>query len=293
MRERQKIKRSGSRLLVLLFMVLLGVGAWFFLGQGGESRAQDQNAAQEVTAASQEVPEREAARGIKVLVLNYHKIDSKHHSLSVRPADFESQLKYLSDHGYHSITPQELYEGLAGTATLPENPVLITFDDGYRDNYTNAFPLLKKYGFKATIFVVTSFLDKKSQYLTWAQAREMEANGISIQSHTVTHRSMTDLSDEELRIELVESKRKAEEELGHPVDYIAYPTGTYNLHIAEMVKEAGYKAAFTIKYGNVDEASNIYALERVPVFHTANTNRDFLERINYTPIFEKFGWSKS
>ena len=89
MREQQKIKRSGSRLLVLLFMVLLGVGAWFFLGQGGESRAQDQNAVQEVTAASQEVPEREAARGIKVLVLNYHKIDSKHHSLSVRPADFE------------------------------------------------------------------------------------------------------------------------------------------------------------------------------------------------------------
>ena len=74
---------------------------------------------------------------------------------------------------------------------------------------------------------------------------------------------------------------------------MAYPTGTYNLHIAKLVQEAGYKAAFTIKYGNVDKASNIYALERVPVFHTEDTNKSFLERIRYTPIFERFGWIKS
>ena len=287
MQERQEKKSFGGKWLVLLLLLVLGAGLWLFLGQERESEAQVN-----VPVQAARVPET-AAGGIKVLVLNYHKIDSKHHSLSVLPGDFESQLKYLSDHGYHSISPDELFEGLAGTGALPENPVLITFDDGYKDNYTTAFPLLKKYGFKATIFVVTSFLGQKSQYFTWEQAREMEKEGISIQSHTATHRSMTDLSDEQLRAELVESKKKAEEELGHPVEYMAYPTGTYNLHIAEMVKEAGYKAAFTIKYGNVDEASNIYALERVPVFHTANTNKDFLERIRYTPIFEKFGWTKS
>ena len=121
----------------------------------------------------------------------------------------------------------------------------------------------------------------------------MDENGISIQSHTVDHKSMTDLTDDELRTELVDSKKKIEKELGHSVDYMAYPTGTYNLHIAELVKEAGYKAAFTIKYGNVDKASNIYALERVPVFHTEDTNKSFLERIRYTPIFERFGWIKS
>ena len=122
----------------------------------------------------------------------------------------------------------------------------------------------------------------------------MEEDGtISIQSHTVDHKSMTDLSDEQLRTELVDSKKQAEKELGHPVDFMAYPTGTYNLHIAELVKEAGYKAAFTIKYGNVDKASNIFALERVPIFHTENTNKDFIERIRYVPIFERFGWIKS
>lgn len=235
----------------------------------------------------------DSENGTKVMVLNYHKVDNTFISLAVRPDDFEAQMKYLSDNGYHTISPDELYDSLAGTGELPENPVLITFDDGYEDNYTNAYPILKKYGFKATIFVITSFLGKDKNYMTWDQARELDANGISIESHTVDHKSMTDLTDEQLRMELVESKKKAEKELGHSVEYMAYPTGTYNLHIAEMVKEAGYKAAFTIKYGNVDKASNIYALERVPIFHTEDTNKDFLERIRYTPIFERFGWIKS
>lgn len=235
----------------------------------------------------------DSENGTKVMVLNYHKIDNTFISLAVRPDDFEAQMKYLSENGYHTISPDELYDSLAGTGELPENPVLITFDDGYVDNYTNAYPILKKYGFKATIFVITSFLGKDKNYMTWDQARELDANGISIESHTVDHKSMTDLTDEQLRMELVESKKKAEKELGHPVEYMAYPTGTYNLHIAEMVKEAGYKAAFTIKYGDVDKASNIYALERVPIFHTEDTNKDFLERIRYTPIFERFGWIKS
>ncbi|MBR2215422.1 MAG: polysaccharide deacetylase family protein [Selenomonadaceae bacterium] len=235
----------------------------------------------------------ERVAGEKVLILNYHKVDEAHISLSVHPADFAAQMAYLERHGYNTISPDELYDSLAGSKRLPTNPVLITFDDGYADNYANAYPILKEHGFKATIFVVSSFVGKYRHYLTWEQAREMEQNGISIQSHTATHRSMTDLSDDQLRAELTESKQKIEAELGHPVDYIAYPTGTYNLHIAQMVKEAGYKAAFTIKYGNVDQASNIYALERVPVFHTEDTNKSFKERLHYVPLFESQGWVKN
>ena len=235
----------------------------------------------------------ETAAGYKILVLNYHKVDNMNISLSVLPKDFDWQMKYLHDHGYNTITPDELYKALTEGGPLPDNPVLITFDDGYRDNYKNAYPILKKYDFKATIFVISSFLGVYPNYITWDQAREMDADNISIQSHTVDHKSMTDLSDDELRTELVDSKKKIEKELGHQIDYMAYPTGTYNLHIAKLVQEAGYKAAFTIKYGNVDKASNIYALERVPVFHTEDTNKSFLERIRYTPIFERFGWIKS
>ena len=78
----------------------------------------------------------DSENGTKVLILNYHKIDDTFIALAVRPEDFDAQMKYLSEHGYHTITPAELYDSLAGNAELPENPVLITFDDGYEDNYT-------------------------------------------------------------------------------------------------------------------------------------------------------------
>ena len=228
-----------------------------------------------------------------VLVLNYHKVANMHHSLAIRPADFEEQLLYLKKAGYQTITPAELAANIENGTPLPEKPLLITFDDGYEDNYQNAYPLLKKYGFKATIFVVTGFMDKNPQYLTWKQAKELEANGISIESHTVTHRSMTELNYEQLKKELVDSKKDIEDHLQKKVLFIAYPTGTYNLQIAEMVKEAGYTGAFTIKYGNVDSGSNIYAMERMPVFQTEHTYKSFRERLQYLPSFTDLSWKKN
>ncbi|MFA6850169.1 MAG: polysaccharide deacetylase family protein [Selenomonadaceae bacterium] len=237
---------------------------------------------------------KECTNGTKVVVLNYHKIDNMNISLSVLPKDFDQQMAYLKKNNYHTITPNELYDSLNNGTELPENPVILTFDDGYRDNYTYAYPILKKYGFKGTIFVITSFMDVQPNYITWEQAKEMEADGtIDIESHTVDHKSMTGLSDDQLRDELVLSKREIEQRLGKQVNFMAYPTGTYNLHIAQFVKEAGYKGAFTIKYGNVDKASNVYALERVPIFHTADTFKSFCERLQYIPVFERLGWIKS
>lgn len=266
----------GKRLLLLFFLILLP----FLLASPHRLTAR---------------PGLDSVNGPKVIVLNYHKIDNMHISLSVKPEDFERQMKYLAEHNFRSITPQELYAALVGGAELPENPVLITFDDGYMDNYTNAYPILKKYGLKATIFVITGFLDRAQPgYFTWGQAAEMEASGlINIESHTVTHTSLTDLTEEQVKMELERSKNDIERRLGKQVDFLAYPTGTYNLHIAALVKEAGYKGAFTVKYGNVDRASNVFAIERVPVFHTENTYRSFLERLQYIPIFERLGWIKS
>ena len=230
--------------------------------------------------------------GPKVTVLNYHKIDRQFSSLSVRPEDFEAQMAFLEENGYHSITPDDLYRALTERADLPPNPVLITFDDGYEDNYTAAYPILKRHGMKATIFVVAGFPGTHPGYLTWDQMREMEQNGISIQSHTMNHRALEELDDDQIRAELADSKQRLEEKLGHPIQYLAYPTGTYNLHIAGLAKEAGYDAAFTVKYGNVDLGSNVYALERMPVFHTENTMKSFYERLDYRPLMEKFGWTK-
>lgn len=233
----------------------------------------------------------EIAAGPKILVLNYHQVANTFNPLAILPNDFSTQMAYLINNGYIPITPDELDAGLSGELTLPEKPVLITFDDGYIDNYTNAFPILKGYGIRATIFVVPAFVGKKN-YLTWEQLGEMVQNGISVQSHTLNHTKLEELPDDEIRSELLNSKIVLEENLGVTVNYLAYPTGTYNLHIAGIAKDVGYKGAYTIKYGGVDLGSNMYALERVPIFQTENTMKDFYSRIEYRQSFEEFGWTK-
>ena len=204
-------------------------------------------------------------------------------------------VEFLAQNGYHTITPHELYMAFTDNGPLPNNPVLITFDDGYDDNYTNAFPILKKYGLQATIFVITSLMDQNYPgYLTWGHAAEMEASGIvTIESHTVSHGSLTDLTDEQIRHELTDAKHEIEQRLGKEVEFLAYPTGAYNLHIASLVKEAGYKGAFTVRNGNMDSATNLYAIERVPIFQTSDTCASFLERLKFLPLFERIGWKKN
>ena len=234
----------------------------------------------------------EISSGPKVLVLNYHQIGNNFTPLCVPTQIFDEQMAYLKDNGYITITPEELYEGITGNLVLPERPVIITFDDGYVDNYTNALPVLKKYAMRATIFIVPGFTNNNPNYLTWDQLKEMEKNGFSVQSHTLNHRALEELPDDEIRAELLNSKLLLEKNLGHSVDFLAYPTGTYNLHIAGIAKDVGYKAAYTIKYGNVDKGSNIYALERVPIFQTENTMKNFFERIEFRQSFESFGWIK-
>lgn len=227
-----------------------------------------------------------------IIVLNYHKIDNMNISLSVTPSDFDRQMKYLKDNHYNIITPDMLYNHLTKGTALPAKPVLITFDDGYEDNYKNAYPILKKYGFTATIFVVTGLVGKYPNYLTWAQCRELKKEGFFIESHTVSHKSLTELTSEQIKAEVVQSKKTLDEKLHQNTYYFAYPTGTYNLYIAQILKDAGYRGAFTIKYGTVDNSSNLFALERVPVFHTGNTFHSFYQRLLYLPVFEKLGWVK-
>lgn len=239
---------------------------------------------EEITAISE---------GPKILVLNYHQVANNPNSLAVQISDFDTQMKFLAESGCITITPDELYAGLNGEIELPPKPVLITFDDGYTDNYTNAFPILKRYNLRATIFVIPAFTSVYPNYMTWEQLKEMEANGITIESHTLTHPKLEELPDDEIRNELLNSKNLLEENLGHPVEFLAYPTGTYNLHIAGIAQDIGYKGAFTIKYGVVDKGSNFFALERVPIFNTAqNTMKDFYERIAWRQSFEEFGWIK-
>lgn len=228
-----------------------------------------------------------------VPVLNYHKVDTLNHALSVSPQEFEEQMEYLSKNEYNTITPDQLMAYLKHGKELPSKPIMITFDDGYLDNYTNAYPIMKKYGFTATIFVVTNLVGHDPRFINWEQAREMQNNGIVFGSHTVNHQSLTSLTAEEVTSELTQSREEIIRQLGKVPKYFAYPTGTYSPVIKDLVRKAGYKAAFTIEYGQVGADSDLYALERIPIFKGQKTFRSFFIRLNGAPILEGLGIVKS
>lgn len=222
-------------------------------------------------------------------VLNYHKVDDYYHALSISPEEFEEQIKYLYENGYHTITPDNLIASIKYGTALPEKPILITFDDGYADNYQNAYPILKKYNFTATIFVVTNLVGHDANFITWEQAREMQDNGFVFGSHTVNHIPLTDLATDQIETELTQSRDEMVRQLGAVPRYFAYPTGAYNLQVEDIVRKTGYTAAFTIRYGQASPQSDLYAIERIPIFKCQQTFRSFFIRLNGASILERFG----
>ena len=200
-------------------------------------------------------------------ILNYHQInDVDENMLTVSTTEFETQMAWLEGNGYQTITVSELLDFLEGKGSLPERPVLITFDDGYIDNYQCAFPILKKHNMKACIFLISEYVSLYPNYLTWEQLAEMQASGIEFGSHTVDHNVLTELSPNSVNHELADSKNLLEKRLGRRIDVLAYPCGYTNEYIKSRVNASGYRAAFTVNLGNVHTGDDLYALNRVPIF---------------------------
>ena len=211
---------------------------------------------------------RDTATGIPVL--NYHQINDKdHNALTVPVADFEREMAYLKADGYTSITPEQLSDHLKYGKPLPEKPVMITFDDGYRDNYTNAFPILQKYGFTASIFLVSDFMNRFDNYLTWEQVQEMSEAGINMESHTLSHVELAGLSHDELYKQLIGGKLATEWKTLKFVKYMAYPCGNMDVAAMTAVKDCGYEGGFTVRYDLVHPWDDAYEMPRVPIFGNA------------------------
>ncbi len=159
--------------------------------------------------------------------------------LFVREDDFEKQLMEIQNRGfdtYFADEPQKA-DGKSG--------VVLTFDDGYADNYTTVFPLLKKYNMKATIFVVTDMIGTDG-HLTAEQIKEMSESGlVRFGSHTASHKKLDSLSEYEIRNELTRSKEALEEVTGSPVTVLAYPNGIYTEKVEQIATSVGYKLAYT------------------------------------------------
>jgi len=226
---------------------------------------------------------------ISVPILNYHMVSDLNIPLSLSAENFDQQMKYIYDNGYTTITPDQLMANMKYGKPLPEKPVMITFDDGYLDNYTTAYPILKKYGQKAVFFLITANIGVDHRFMNWQQAREMSDNGMIMQSHTVNHVNLKKISTEAASQELADSKRIIEENLGRPVRYLAYPEGGVNKSTAQLAKDAGYRGAFSVRFGEASADSNFYAIERIPIFGSSKTYRSFFLRLNAAPVLERFG----
>ena len=236
-------------------------------------------------------------------VANYHQVNNKYQTvLTMKPEDFEEQMKYLHDNDYHAISQKQFDDYMTGRGTLPDRPILITFDDGYIDNYEEAYPIMKKYGMRGTIFLITSLVNTP-RYLTWAQIQEMSQNGIEFGSHTVSHKPLTSFDRDGVRRELRESKAILEKKLGRPCPLIAFPEGKFNDMVMEETKAAGYKYGFTVDTGRVFPWDDPYDLERVPFFEGPRSFDHFRFRLTFSAFssllwkthktLERMDWSKS
>jgi peptidoglycan/xylan/chitin deacetylase (PgdA/CDA1 family) len=223
---------------------------------------------------------RRLGRRPQLRILMYHSISNiPGHLHSVSPAAFDEQMQFLTA-TTHVVPLEESIEFLRGEKALPANPIVITFDDGLLDNYTTAYPILKKYNLPATMFFVTKWIRPAAtsqskedpstgrRKMTWEQIRDMAANGITIGAHTVSHHSLTKLTPDEVRYELAESKRQLEQHLGKPVKFFAYPYGTprdLNQEVMRLVAETGYICATTSLSGVSVGSANLYALRRTEI----------------------------
>jgi len=225
------------------------------------------------------------ARSLRVPVLMYHYVstppagaDIYRVDLSVPPELLAEHLDRLQAEGYTTISPYDLVEALQRGRELPAKPILITFDDGYRDNYDNAYPLLRERGMQATIFVVTDFIDEeRPAYLTWDMARELVANGVAIESHGRNHMGLADKDDDYLVWQALGSLETIDYELGIRPRFVSYPAGEYDQRTIDVFRSAGYWAGFTTDQGTEQRSDAPFQLERIRVRNT--TSADELIRL--------------
>ncbi|MEW6230700.1 MAG: polysaccharide deacetylase family protein [Chloroflexota bacterium] len=221
-----------------------------------------------------------------VPILMYHRVghvpagsaDAIRKDLSVSPEAFESQMAYLADNGFHSVTLQDLLDYLERGRSLPPKPVILTFDDGYDTMYHRAWPVLKRHGLIGVFFVITDFVGK-GEYLSWKQIQEMAQTGMDFQSHTRNHRDLTKSSREQITWQLKGSREMLEAQLKRPVRFLSYPAGKYNQTVIDVTREQGYQAAVTIIYGAIHSALDRYEWQRLRI-HGGDSLPTFVKKLN-------------
>jgi peptidoglycan/xylan/chitin deacetylase (PgdA/CDA1 family) len=210
---------------------------------------------------------------ISVPILMYHYIrpapsiytDYMGYRLTVTPSDFTAQMDWLASSGYHPVDFNDLRAYFSGVLPLPAKPLVITFDDGYADLYTTAYPIVQAHKFKAVAYIVTSFVGQ-ARYVTAAQVQEMDHHGIQIASHTVDHANVAKASLYWATAQLAASKTWLEDLTGHSVVDFAYPSGKYSGTAIAALQATGYDTAVTELPGTVHSRADRYLWTRERVY---------------------------
>lgn len=210
---------------------------------------------------------------VTVPILMYHYVselppdaDVYRRDLTVSPEAFEMQLRYLDEAGYRPVTLTDVYLALTEGYPLPEKPVVLTFDDGYRDAYDVVFPKLLDYGYPATFFVLATPAHYESdEYLTWAQMREMSEAGMSIQAHGRDHVDLRGRSYDFLVYQVLGIREAIEEHVGRAPRFFCYPSGRRDTDVIKVLESAGYWGAVTTEWGRTHSQDDLFEMPRVRV----------------------------
>lgn len=226
-----------------------------------------------------------------VPILMYHRVDKEEalkSKLAVSPQVFQKQMSFLARNKYNVIALGQLSSLIKAKSKIPQNTVVITFDDGYEDNYLQAYPILKKYNLPATIFIIVDFIGRPG-YMNEAQLKELAQSGlITLGSHTMTHPVLTKIDENLLDKEISGSKKVLEEKTGLPINLFSYPLGAFNESVRRKVIEAGYKGAVATNPGKNYPNNDSYVLKRMRISENAGNLFIFWAEISgyYTFIKE-------
>lgn len=223
--------------------------------------------------------------------LMYHRVvpaAEEPDGISVTQQAFARHLGWLRRWGYQSVGAADLAGALEGARPLPRKPVLLTFDDGFRDNLTDALPILRELGFNALVFVVVELMGGRRTFgqakgeplLSGDQIRQMAAGGVEFGSHTLTHPHLAALSEQETRREIAESKKRLEDTVGREVTALCYPFGECGPREMELAQQAGYRCAFSTRRGNRHRRAERFRLSRVWT-NEATTRRRLAYRLGW------------
>lgn len=275
-------------LVVIIWAVIVNVGDTKDVSKANESTVAinkstvDKQDSQVNNETDKKVPMKNNDKGVPILM--YHSISNDQATanlsgLRVTKDNFDVQMKYLKDNGYYTLSMDEVNDFITKNKPIPEKSVALTFDDGYKDNYTNVYPVLKQYGFKATIFVIAGNIDKDSDYLTSAQLKEMQSNGVDIESGTYENLRLGNLTAAEQLKSFQDSKQTLESILNKKVNYISYPFGSYNANTLDAANKTGYLLGLSRDGKWSYKADGIYKLSRVYIGPN-HTEANFQDRIN-------------